>query len=55
MVKSEKNKLSLPEDEIESFGKLLFKLIDEKVIPSKYSAYTKNFLKQAASKGKTAK
>lgn len=54
MVKSEKNKLSLPEDEIESFGKLLFKLIDEKVIPSKYSAYTKNFLKQAASKGRNS-
>jgi PAS domain S-box-containing protein len=52
--KSEKNKQSLPEEEIDSFRELLLKLIDNKVIPSKYSVYTKNFIKKAASKGKNS-
>jgi PAS domain S-box-containing protein len=43
--KSEKNNQSLPEDELDSFGKLLLKLLDEKVIPSKYSAYAKDVVK----------
>lgn len=45
MGTSDKNKQNLPEDELNSFGKLLLNLLDEKVIPSKFSAYTKDIAK----------
>lgn len=49
MEKSEKNNQALPEEELDSFGKLLLQLIDEKVIPSKFSTYSKDVVKLIAS------
>jgi len=47
--KSEKNKHILPEDELDSFGKLLLKLLDDEIIPSKFSPYTKDVVRYASS------
>ena len=55
MGKSEKNKQTLPEENLDSFGKLLLKLLDEKVIPSNYSIYAKDVVKLIASLNKKSK